>query len=109
MRIGDLSRSIHNDHCWCAKSKEVLHLEILPGNFGTFVREDRVRGGVTIKIAIDHEGSIGHHHEYFSIQRFKIFIVMAQLRHMVFTVWSGKADVKDQDDIFVFEEVRKTD
>jgi hypothetical protein len=43
----------------------------------------------------------GTEHQYDCILLDELFVILAQLRHMCFAVWSGKAAIKNEQDVFV--------
>ena len=57
------------------------------------------------QVPFDHLWSIGDHYQDFSVQILEGLIVMAQLRHMIGAVWSGKADVENQQHVLLLKKV----
>jgi len=96
MGIGDPPGFFYQEHAGRAQHKEFLNLHIAGTDNGAFIGQDGVRHGMFADILFDHFGAIGHHHQHFCVQGLEFWIVMAQLRHMIGAVQSGKADIENQ-------------
>lgn len=96
MGVADAPAAVHQEDARRAQREKPFHLQILPRHHRAFVAQDGVGRGVPLDVARNHARAVGHHHQNFGIQGLELSMVMAQLRHMVGAVRSGKANVEHQ-------------
>jgi len=94
--IKDMPGLVYQEDAWYTQFDEMFDLEVLLPYLRAFVGENGVRDRVHAPEKADRARSIRHHREYFGIQFFEGWVVMAQLHHMIDAVRSGKANIKHQ-------------